>query len=109
MVHSEYEISVYTNEREIYMSRSYNVIPFNRNTLFLRNLEKILLNNNVLCKCQTKQFRKSCHEVLELVSVYLEDTKNQTNEQMSKWYEFDSLFSRYLSDRSNLSTNHKHQ
>ena len=78
------------------MSNKYQVIPSNRKTYFLRNLEKILLNNNVLCKCQTKEFRKSCHEVLELVSVYLEDTKNQTNEQMSKWYEFDSLFIYFL-------------
>lgn len=87
----------------------YQTIPSNRKTLFLRNLEKILQNHQIMCECQTKTFRDiTCHEILYLLEDYVIDDKNQTNNLMKRKYEFDSMSTRFDDDRRKLFVDHSH-
>jgi hypothetical protein len=89
--------------------KSYQMIPSNRKTLFLRNLEKILQNHQVMCECQTKTFRdNTCHEILYLLEDYVNDETNQTNNLMKRKYEIDSMSTRFDDDRRKLFVDHSH-
>jgi hypothetical protein len=91
------------------MSKKYNVIPSNRKTLFLRNLEMILTNHEIMCECKTKEFRRDTSLfILDLIKEYVSDVEKDTNFLMTLRYGNDSLFIRFLNDRSNLSVNHSH-
>ena len=91
------------------MSKKYNVIPSNRKTLFLRNLEMILTNHEIMCECKTKEFRRDTSLfILDLIEEYVSDIEKDTNHLMMGRYSNDSFFMRFLKDRSNLSVNHNH-
>jgi hypothetical protein len=95
---------------KIKVLKSYSTVPTNPNTLFLRNLEKILTNHGVMCECQTKTFRNNtCHEILYLIENYLSDRKNDGNELLMSQYKVDSMWTRFDDDRRKLSVNHSHQ
>jgi 16S rRNA G527 N7-methylase RsmG len=86
------------------------MIPSNRKTLFLRNLEKVLTNHEVMCECRIEQFRNNtCYEILYLLENYLSDVENQTNELMMSQYKLDSFWTRFDDDRRKLSIEHRHQ
>jgi hypothetical protein len=92
------------------MSKIYNLIPSNRKTLFLRNLENVLTNHQIMCDCQVKTFRNNtCNEILYLLEDYITDEKNQTNELMTSKYKLDSMWIRFNYDSRKLSVNHNHQ
>jgi len=86
------------------MSKTYQVVPSNRKTLFLRNLEMILINQNIMSESKTKDFRKdSSNWILSLVNDYFLDEQESTNQLMINRYRDDSLFDRFIKDRENLS------
>ena len=91
------------------MSKMYQLIPSNRKTLFLRNLERILTNHEVMCECQIQTFRNNtCNEIIYLIDNYLSDMKNENNELMMNQYKFDSLWTRFEDDRRKLFVDHSH-
>ena len=86
------------------MSKTYQVVPSNRKTLFLRNLETILINQNIMSESKTKDFRKdSSNWILSLINDYFLDEQERTNQLMKKRFIEDSLFERFIKDRENLS------
>jgi hypothetical protein len=88
------------------MSKTYQVVPSNRKTLFLRNLETILINQNIMSESKTKDFRKdSSNWILSLINDYFLDEQERTNQLMKKRFIEDSLFERFIKDRENLSLN----
>ena len=91
------------------MSKVYQVVPSNRKTLFLRNLETILTNHEVMCECQTKTFRdNTCFEILHLLESFISDEKNESNKLMMNEFKNQSLITRFLNDRRKLSVDHSH-
>jgi len=88
------------------MSKRYKIIPLNRNTLFLRNIENILINHRILDETKRKYFRdNTCREILVLIKTYQVDEKNKSNEQTLNRYQFDCMVLRWLDDRKKLSPN----
>lgn len=92
---------------KIKVLKSYSIVPTNPNTLFLRNLEKILTNHGVMSECQTKTFRNNTsHEILYLIENYISDRKSDGNELMMNQYKFDSMWTRFDDDRRKLNGGH---
>ena len=88
------------------MSIIYKIVPSNRKTIFLRNLETTLVNHQILNESKTKYFRNnSCREILDLMENYLEDEKNDSNEQTLNRYRFDCMVLKWFDDRTKLSPN----
>ena len=72
------------------------LIPSNRKTLMLRNIEEMLVSNGVICKCQRNTFRKTiAYDFLSLIELYIDDIENDSNENMETQYINDSLAERF--------------
>jgi hypothetical protein len=69
-------------------------VPTNINTLFLRNLETILISRRMMRSCDLDKFRKVLSgDILYLLSSYLCDYDNLT---------CDNLISQYMDDSNAL-------
>ncbi len=79
------------------MSRKYQIVPTNRKTLFLRNIEFLLLNRNLINEEDMKDFRNDiCDEILKIVSSYEFDVKNDSNYYMNDIYQQHSSYLRFV-------------
>jgi len=86
------------------MSKKYQIVPSNSKTLFLRNLEDVLLSHEMIFDSKIREFRNHpCIQILSLVDDYLSDVNNNTNELMMNQYISDCLVDRFMFDRSVLS------
>ena len=80
------------------------IYPSNRKTLFLRNLETILLNHNVLNDKEVKNFRGSiCYEIKYLLESLLIDEREDSNQCLRSSYISDSLTLRREIDEKKIS------
>ncbi|BDW12060.1 hypothetical protein PSHI8_21440 [Polynucleobacter sp. SHI8] len=76
--------------------KKIEIIPSNNKTLFLRNLEVILVSHQIINKSMMKDFRNgTCYEILDLLTEFLLDDDNKNNYCQKNHYINDSLFSRY--------------
>jgi len=76
----------------------------NRKTLFLRNIENYMIMWGNLDKSKLKQFRKhSCSHILDMLNLYIYDTKDNSNVYLMRTYTDYSYRLRYLSERRELS------
>ena len=86
------------------MSRQYQYIPLDRKTLFLRNIEQFMINNKTLDSSKLKRFRKySCRHILDMLSLYIIDEKDNSNVYLMRTYTDYSYRLRYQSDHRELS------
>jgi len=86
------------------MSRKYQYIPLDRKTLFLRNIEQFMINNKTLDSSKLKRFRKySCGHILDMLSLYIIDEKDNSNVYLMRTYTDYSYRLRYQSDHRELS------
>jgi hypothetical protein len=86
------------------MSKQYQYIPMDRKTLFLRNIENYMIMLGILDKSKLKNFRKhSCKHILDMLSLYIIDEKNNSNEYLMRTYTDYSYKLRYQSDLLELS------
>jgi hypothetical protein len=73
------------------MSKIFQIVPTNRKTLFLRNIEMYMITNGVLEEKNIKKFRgKTSEEILGMLYLYINDEKNNSSEYLSRTYEYDS-------------------
>lgn len=86
------------------MSKQYQYIPMNRKTLFLRNIETYMIMLGTLDKSKLKYFRKNdCKHILNMLSLYIIDEKDNSNEYLMRTYTDYSYKLRYQSDLVELS------
>lgn len=86
------------------MSRKYQLVPQNRKTLFLRNLEFLLLDYKYIGDEDIKVFRSNLsQEILNLLDEFVSDESDDTNEKLLSTYQLHSNFMRFLGDRKRLS------
>ncbi len=87
------------------MSRKYQIVPTNRKTLFLRNIEFLLLNRNLMREEDIKIFRNDvCNEILKILNSYEFDVINDSNFYMNDIYQQHSSFLRFIVNRKCVST-----
>ena len=85
------------------MSKIYNVVPSNRKTLFLRNLESEMLSNNWMNKKDIPNFRKNlASNILELLEGYSFDCEYDSDENMRSCYINDCVKHRKFEEESIL-------
>ncbi len=86
------------------MSRKYQIVPTNRNTLFLRNIEQYLIFNGVLETSNLKKFRQqSCNHILDMLDLYMIDEKNNSNELLMRTYTDHSYKVRFINSYQKIS------
>ena len=84
-------------------------IPFNLNTLFLRNLETILISEGVICSCSLNKFRKNIAPfLLGLLDLYNCDREELTCEGLISQYIDDSLALRKHVEHLSMNTGEMH-
>jgi len=93
--------------KEIYEKVSN--IPSNLNTLFLRNLETILISEGVICSCSLNKFRKNIAPfLLELLDSYNRDIEEMTCDGLISQYIGDSLALRKHVEHLSMNTSEMH-
>jgi hypothetical protein len=84
-------------------------IPANKNTLFLRNLETILISEKVICSCSLSQFRRDVAPfVLGLLDLYNHEIETLTCDGLVSQYVADSLALRKHVEHLSMNTNEMH-
>ena len=73
------------------MSEKYQIVPVNRKTLFLRNIEMYMIKNEILENKDLRKFRnKTCNDILCMLNLFIEDEKNNSIEYLLRTYQYDS-------------------
>ena len=73
------------------MSEKYQIVPVNRKTLFLRNIEMYMIKNEILENKDLRKFRnKTCNDILCMLNLFIEDEKNTSIEYLLRTYQYDS-------------------
>lgn len=86
------------------MSVKYQVIPLNRKTLFLRNIEQYLIFNGLLDSSSLKKFRqRGCGHLLDMLNLYMIDEKNNSNEYLMRTYTDHSYTLRFINSYREMS------
>jgi hypothetical protein len=84
-------------------------VPININTLFLRNLETILISRGMMCSCDLDKFRKVISvEILDLLASYSCDYDNQTCDNLISQYMDDSNAVRKYVEYLSINTDNFH-
>ena len=84
-------------------------IPSNLNTLFLRNIETILISKGVICSCELNQFRKEISpHILQLLSIYTNDYESMSINGLINQYVKDSNALRKYVEHLSMNTNEMH-
>ena len=86
------------------MSEKYQIVPVNRKTLFLRNIEMYMIKDGILENKDLRKFRnKTCNDILCMLNLFIEDQKNNSIEYLSRTYQYDSYVIRNTVTRRILS------
>lgn len=87
----------------------FNIVKdLDHETLLLRNIEGILINNGILCECCVTKFREETSEFfMNLVNAYIEDKEKGSTTRMQGYYINDSIFYRTMVCDYNPTHNHE--
>ena len=85
------------------MTTRHRFIPSNHKTLFLRNLEMLLLDYGLMEDEDLVNYRKNaCPNILNLMQNYDVDLKEKNTNGMLDWYKDDTFYKRFKDERINL-------
>lgn len=81
----------------------YNIVPNNRKSLFLRGIERLLIQMGAIEKSSVKSFRNNrANDFLQLINCYEKDVASGENIESLLKYTNDALFDRFVEDQRRL-------
>jgi hypothetical protein len=88
----------------------FNIVKdLNHETLLLRNIEGILINNGIICEECLPSFREDTSDfLLNLINAYIEDKNKKSMTRMQGYYINDSIHFRTISCDNERTCNHNH-
>ena len=84
-------------------------ITTNVKNLFLRNIETVLISENIMCSCSLEKFRNEIAPfVLHLLDSYVNDLNKNSNSLLKSQYIQDTFALRKHVENLSQSTDHVH-
>lgn len=80
-----------------------SIVPHNRKTLFLRGIEKIIVNSGWLHPESIGSFRRNeSFEIMELLRCFEADVESNSVTESEKKYVLDSLMDRFIDEQCRI-------
>lgn len=84
-------------------NKIFSLVPRNRNTLFLRGIERVMVKSGLLHPESIGSFRRNqAFEIMELLRCFEADVQSNGENASESKYIFDALFDRFIDEQCRI-------